>query len=372
MAPDAGPLSCTVDPEHVWKIGRDSGSDRTVGLAAGATSFGVVWTQVPEGRAISEVHGLALSSSGTLGTPQQISQPPGVKRPPTIVPVGTAWVAGWVDNSIDVFDVRTRALASDLSPQSGSSLVTITDTPAALEDNPVFLESSSGVLLAWIEDDMTALTRTVRVRALDTSGAPTGPAQTASASDHRPGQLAIGELSDGPVLVWTEGSDGTGEVYLQPLTESGAADGAATALSIEANADGTIDAALFPSGGAIVFGALVEGVRRDVRFRALDGEGTPLGDERVLGNGTDASIAAFAGGYAVSYRTAGAAPEIHLVLVSSVGEVLDEIMVSGAAAGGGRTTLRASGDGRVAIAWADHTDTGVNIELAYVTCGAGG
>ncbi len=373
---DAGPPTCTIDPTHVWKIAHeDVASDRTVGLAAGGSAFGVVFTQAPAGGTTPEVHGLRLSSDGTLGTPQQITQPPGAKRPPTLAAVGTAWVASWVDNGSSTFEVRTRALASDLSVASGSTVHDITATATALEDNPVLIESSSGLLLAWVEDDMTALTRTARTRALDITGAPTADAQTASGDARTPGQLALGEIGSGPVLLWTEGSAGAGEVYVQLLRSSGATSGTATPISTEANADGTIDAVLHPSGGAVVFGALVGGVRSEVRFRPLDTAGAPTSDERVLATGTDASIAAFAGGYAISYRAAASGttpPEVHLLLVDAVGDVVDDIVVSQAAEHGGRTTVRVSGDGQIAVAWADQAETGTNIQLAHIACGTGG
>jgi hypothetical protein len=371
----AGPPACTLDPSHVWKIGRDVSGDRTVGLAAGGDAFGLVWTQVPTDGAVPEVHGVRLSSTGELGSPQQISEPPGAKRPPTVAAVGTTWIAAWVDNSEDAFEVRTRALASDLSVSAATSVNTVTDTPTALEDNPLFIETSSGLMLAWVEDDMVALTRTARDRMLDTMGVPSGAAQTASAAERQPGQLAGGELASGPHLVWTEGMDGIGEVYLQPLTSSGASDGAATAISAEANADGTIDAVLHPSGGAVVFGALVDGVRSEVRFRAFDGDGTPSGDERVMGNGSDASIASFAGGYAISYRAAASEttpPQIHLLLADLVGDVVEDLIIADAAPSGGRTTVRVSGDGQIAVAWADRADPGTDIDVALITCGSGG
>ncbi len=222
---------------------------------------------------------------------------------------------------------------------------------------------------------MTALTRTARTRAVSSSGAPTAAAQAASASDRRPGALAGGQSGSGPLLIWTEGSAGTGDVYLQPLNSSGAMQGTATAITMEANADGTLDAVVFPSGGAIVFGALVDGVHPEVRFRAIDDTGMPTGDERVLGTGKDGSIAAFAGGFVVSYRTVASGttpPEIHVLLVSALGDVVEDIMLVQAAPSGGRTTIRVSGDGQIAVTWANATDTGVDVQLAFLSCGTGG
>jgi hypothetical protein len=145
-------------------------------------------------------------------------------------------------------------------------------------------------------------------------------------------------------------------------------------LNAESNADGTVDAA-FVGGGAVVFGALVEASLRQVRFRAVDDMGAPLGDERALtvfpSVGTDASIAAFAGGYVVTYRRLpgeGMPAQIRLLLVTELGDVVSETTVADAAVSGGRTTVRVSGEGRMAVSWADVIEGATVVRLALLRC----
>ncbi|HEY8430956.1 MAG TPA: hypothetical protein VIL20_21405 [Sandaracinaceae bacterium] len=377
MPDGGGAVHCTVDPAHVHELGADPfGGDRIVGLAAGATSFAVVWTQVPEGQSIQQVVGRRIESSGELAGSGPVTITPGRsgrKQWPVVAATGSSWVVAWIDNSSDAFEVYTQGLATDLAP-TGTAMP-VTATPARMEDNAVLLDRSGGLMLAWVED-MTAGTRVARAQPLATDGTPTGGIATASNAEDRPGQIAIGELADGPVLVWSEGMGGRSTVYMQGLTSAGAVRGPRVRVSADAeeNSDGTVDAALAPSGGAIVFGALVSGIRPEVRFRAIGPEGELLGDERVLAHGNGASVARFAGGFAVAYRApaSGETPaQIRLMLVSALGDVVAEVPVVDAPTEGGRTTVRVSGDGRIGIAWAEPSDAGTAIGAAVVTCGVG-
>lgn len=374
-SPDGGAASCVVDPDRVYKLGTDP-TNRTdiVGLAAGATSFAVVWPQLPEGGGgITELHGERLASTGARGTTQRITTRSGVKRSAAIAAVGTSWVVAWVDNATDAFEVRSMGLGADLAP-GAATVHDLSATPTLSEDGAVFLHSSTGLMLAWIEDDMSALTRVARAQRVASDGAPMGTAGTASSTGQRPGQLATGELGAGPVLVWSEGIGGSAAVYLQGITTSGGTRGARNRLNTEDNAEGSVDAALLPGGGAVVFGVLVEGVRREVRFREVPPDGAPTAaqPERVLAAGTGASIARFAGGYAVSYRApaSGETPaQVHLMLVDVNGDVVADLPVLDAAPDGARTTVRVSGDGQIAIAWADRAAAGTDIRAAVIRCG---
>jgi hypothetical protein len=58
-----------------------------------------------------------------------------------------------------------------------------------------------------------------------------------------------------------------------------------------------------------------------------------------------------------------------LLLVSALGEVLDDVVVAQAQDSGGRTTLRVSGDGQIGISWADRQSAGTDIRFALVRCG---
>jgi hypothetical protein len=371
---DAGPLSCSVAAADVHKLGSDGMTiDRTVGFASAGSAFGLVWSGwIDEELATRGVLGARLDSQGELGAMTTISAPPGLKRPPALVPVGTSWIAAYVDNAGGTFELYTQALAADLSASGDRHPVT--STAAVLEDNPVFFSSATGVLLAWVEEDTLTLARSVRVRTIADDGTPTGSAQIASDDAHSPGQVALAETSEGPVLLYGALDGEVTRLFLQPLTDSGAIEGAFRTLDEEMNADGTVDAALTSSGGAVVFGTLTGGVRPEVRFRALAGNGAPIGDERILRDGSGASIAYFAGGFVVSYRAPASGedgPQVRALLVDQLGEVVLDVPVADASLEGGRTTVSVSGDGQIAIAWADRAGGGMDMRAALLRCGGG-
>ena len=112
------------------------------------------------------------------------------------------------------------------------------------------------------------------------------------------------------------------------------------------------------------------------RSRACDSAGACAGAERPLVSppttASDASIAAFAGGFAVSYRADngdGMGPQIMLALVDFIGEVHETIPVAPAAATGGRTTIRVTGTGDLAIAWADEGAASTDLFAQVIPCG---
>jgi hypothetical protein len=358
---DAGTLGCVADPELIYKLGDEQGGrDRVIGLAAGGGQFAALWTELVDGR--PDMFGVRMASDGTLGTPQRLTDNTSREQTPSIVAIGTSWLAAWTDNHETVgFEVRAQPLSTDVVPMGTITSLTATDT--LLEEAPVLFRGSDGVRVAWLEQSATT---TIRTRPLDDDGSPRGATATASSTGNAP--LAFGELAAGPVALWIAG----GHALLQRLTVDGAMNGAPIELDETGNASGTIDAAITASGGAVVFGALVSGVRREVRFRAIGPGGERLFDERILGEGSDASIADFAGGFAVSYRAVTATGvELRLALLGPTGDLIDEVTVTEVSAEGGRTTLRVSGDGQMAIAWGDRSTTSLGISLASIQCGAG-
>ena len=368
---DGGMVSCAVSPSDRHLLSTESGErPRIIGLDGSSDSFGIVWNEIRDGR--PDLFGVVLSPSG-LGAEQRFTDQPSRENPPTIVASGTGWLVAWVDNHESTgFEIRTQTAAANLSPTGTTNR--LTNTPALLEDNPTLVNLAAGPMLVWSEDDMILHTRIAKAATLSLSGTASGSVETFSTDAQRPGQVALGELADGPVALWTEGTGLSQDLLLQRMTASGARTGEPIMVSTEGNADGTVDAALGVTGGAVVFGVLVGGVRREVRFRAMDADGVLVGDERSLLpsgiTGTDASITRFAGGYAVAFRgTDDTGVKIFLLLVSGDGELLDQIAVSDAAAFGGRVTLRASASGHLGLAWVDTADASTDVVAALVRCG---
>jgi hypothetical protein len=377
IAIDAGPREAndadvTLDPsgcvaDQVFTLGHDGEAHpgRIVGLAASVDSFGIVWNELRASVGQVDVYGIRLSSTGVLGPEQAITMNASRERAPAIVSLDGTWIAAWVDNSSGENDLRARALSAELAPIGAQQ--DISDTRELDEDSPSFAPQGSALLLGWIETDPSSGASVLRMRALGADAVPFAAPSTASST--RPAPFASGELSDGPALLWADPD--TKDVMLQKITTEGATRGTTSVISLESNADGTLDAALTPAGGAVVFGALVSGARREVRFRALDASGAPIDTERVIGAGSDASIAAFAGGFAVSYRASSfrsAPPQIRIAFVTALGDVIVQAAVADALDEGGRTSVRASGDGQLAIAWADRSVSGTDVRAALVSC----
>src|SRR5690606_11329245 len=138
-------------------------------------------------------------------------------------------------------------------------------------------------------------------------------------------------------------------------------------------ADGTVDLAMNESGGAVVFGVSVGGVRPEGRGRLLDDADDPSAPERVItvapASGRDASIAAFAGGYPVAYRgVEGGTSPIRDSFVAANPEVLTSHDVTPVTPTGGRVTIRVTGEGLIYLAWADVDATTTTIRAARVRC----
>lgn len=372
---DAGPAECVTSAAERHLLSTDPArGDRVVGFAAGGDAFGVIWAETREGQ--PDVFGRRVPTRGALGAEQRVTGQPSRELPPSLAAFGTAWLAAWVDNDgSEGFEVRTQQLGADLAPTGTVHRLTATDT--LREDNALIHVMGEGPFLLWTEDDMRAGTRTARARTLTADGGARGTIQAVSEAGQRPAQIALGELADGPVAIWTEGIGLEQDVLLQPLTRDGARRGAPVPITAERNADGTVDAALRPTtGGAIVFGVLVEGVRREVRFRAMRADGTLVGSETPLfappRRGSDASIAVFAGGYAVAFRGADDGVEgsrVYLYFVDGVGNVLSELDLGPASDAGGRVTVRATGDGHLGVAWADAETDGHAIRVQVIRCG---
>lgn len=373
---DGGVIGCafTFDPESdVMLLSTDSvARERIVPLASNASGFVAIWTETALG--IPDVYGRQLAPDGRLQAKQPITTDTSRAIDPTITAVGTDYLASWVDNSEGGFEVYARTLGSDL--MSPGTTHRLTDN-SNRDDSPALLPTSSGVLAAWIEDDMVAATRTAHTRQLSVDGEPTAAADPVTGSDQAPGAPVLAPRSGGSALVWAEKELDDSNVVLMPLDASGGAAGTAVTLNTEGNANGTVDAALTESGGAVVFGVSVAGVRPEVRFQAVTGSGARLGDEIILTrtpeSGRDASIVGFRGGYLVTYRAIEdeglTEPTLRITLLSATGDRLETHDLVPVAATGGRTTVRVSpGGDAIAVTWADPTASETEIRMARIAC----
>jgi len=361
---DGGMSSCELGGADVLELASDLRmSDRVVGLAAGDTDWAITWHQSVKGFDEIFVAGVGVTGDATV---HQITSLGRLEHDPAIVATDTGWLLAWSGNHMDLnYEMYSQSVGADLSPiGSPTRLSTFADG----DGSPTLVAlPTSGYLVAWVQGGMT--TNLAVTRVLGATGAPTAAARTITTAANAVVRPTLGFRSAGAVLVWGESSSVPPAARVLALDVAGAASGGPVAASTEGNADGTADVTMDLFGGAMVFGATVI-VRPEVRVRLLDGTGTPVESERAATTsaGRDASIASFGGGYLVSYRSADAAPVIRLALLDAQGVFIDEYDLADAAAGGGRTTVRVTTEGRVLVTWADTGVAGTRIRAARVRC----
>lgn len=226
---------------------------------------------------------------------------------------------------------QSNVFARVLDARAGTQGDRIALSNDAAEDAlPVIGGLSGGPFVGWVRG--TGMSREGRSLRLSSSGSP-GTANPIPGLGNLLGRPALAALADGALFAWVDGE--SRHVKVQPLTNTGAANGEVRDLSIESGASGGLDVALAPEGGAFVFDMRVAGVRPEVRFRAFDASGASVGLEKVLTRGeetgTGASITALRGGYAVAYRGAsenGEASMLRVAFVDAQGELLDTLDVA--------------------------------------------
>ncbi len=370
----SGP-TCVLGPADVWDLAEEVGvQPRTVPVAARAVGFGVAWTASQDGA--NNVWFRAVPLAGDPSDAVQITDDYALSRGPALLSLGDSFLVAWYDNSSGNFDVWARPIGTDGAATGSAQQIT---TSTLRDDNPALVRSGSGVLAAWVEDDMVGGTRIARSRMLSAAGAPSGSPSTVSAPPLSPAEPILTPRSGGYALTWAETRAGASHVIVVPLDATGASAGDPVTVDTEGNSDGTVDAHLGESGGAVVFGVMVSGVRPEVRFRAV----TPTGSvsdtlpERSLTigadeRGTDPSIDALGPGYVVAYRALPAGerttPMIRLLVVDSIGDVVVDGDIAEAASTGGRTSVAVAPDATVLITWSDIEGTTTTLRAARVAC----
>jgi hypothetical protein len=377
------PERCRVEPTDVFLLGTDAdlaASTRVLGVAGAADEFGVVWREAIEG--LPQIRFARIPSTTGAPSSQTLTEGAFVHDAPAIAAVSSGYVVAWVDNSADDFEIFARPV----SPSGLGAVQRVTSRPGR-DDAPSLVAVGDGVLAGWVENRASDTLRVAMTRPLDTSAAPAGAPRDVSDGTTSVGQPVLAPRMGGAVAVWSEPMEAMPDVILRRLDPQGAPTGAPEIISTEHNASGDVDVGLTSRDGAVVFGALVAGVRRDVRVRLLDGSGTPGMSEFALNVGAEyadsASVARLReatgwsegcrDGYAVVYRSypeGRATPELRLVLLDAGAALVRavDLGVPDISARGGRVTLRIAGDGQLLVAWTDGRDTTVDMRAARIRC----
>lgn len=362
---------CSFEAGHdLFRLTTDrEARDRLVRVAAGPSGWAIVWADLSDG--FHDVRGLALPSTGSMAPAVvDLTGDPFTELDPAIARAGNTWLVAYASNAEGAYEVYTRTADEALSPTGEPSRLTNT---ATREDSFSVAPVDDGYLLSWVRDDMVAETREVFVQALRADFSRLGsPRMTARMSLNASGpQLAT--VGDGAALAFVRTGIGGREIALQMLRRNGSSIGDPVVVA-DAGVEGTVDLVGGSDGGAIVFGRIVGGSRTEVRFRAFDEEGRWVGGTGIVSGspsqGRDASIASFAGSYVVAYRRVVSAAEATLVvaLLDGMGDVVEEVELVPVSATGGRTTIAASGDGHLLVAFAHSTSDATEIVAARLRC----
>ena len=339
---------------------------RLVDVAVSGSTFMVAWTDARS--AVADAYVYAWPEAAATGAERRITDDFAQTRDVQLAARADGFIVGWIDNTLGSYEAFTVPV--DLAGGT-------TTTPSRLTNNALREDSfrltelaSGGSLAAWLESDGAGGPTTARGNALDATGLPLAGPQTATTSPLQPTTLALSALGTGAALAWNH----AGTVYLHPIDSSGAGAAAAVAINTEGNASGTPALALDETGGAVAFGALIAGARAELRIRTVGPTGATVGAESILtpspATGAEPSVAAYASGYVVAYRSSAAdgTGTIQLAFATGAGELSSSLEVAGTTAIGGAPRVAVAADGRLVVAWMMGSATSAAINAAKVSC----
>ncbi len=273
---------------------------------------------------------------------------------PTTTATRTGFMTVWSDSKLGSFELFAQATTSQGEPASAESPLRLTRD----EDDdraPVVAQGADDhMLVAWRAERESDQGRTLLI---DADGTPQGAAHDILGFGAILGRPALVALKEGYLLAWVDAA--SRQVRLQRLSDEGAAVGAFVRADSDGNAEGHLDLAVTPAGGALIFDVRIGGERAEIRFRSLDGAGQLLGSERALNQSGERalspSIAAFRGGYVVAYRGALLADTaLHVMFIDAGGERISSIDVAAVHDLDLPIALRAAPDGlELFLAWSD-------------------
>lgn len=396
-ATDAGVPPCTFNPgTDLVRLGDETYVRvRRVALAPGPDGVLAVWAQSDNSG--NNIHSRYIASTGPVDSPYLVTNDTYLHRDPAVARVGSAYLAAWVDNS-------NAGAGYEIEAQPFTTAALPTGTPARVTNNTVSEQAlamtgfGSGALLVWYEN--VSSDHVLRAVVLDSTGHPTGMPVTIR-TDPSILSPSVVATSTGALVAWTElvagpatdGGTATPQrrVALQQLDSTGAMTGSVAYADQQMNASGTADLAMAASGamdggtgvyaGSVVYGVNVSGTRPEVRWRALNADGSvPAGSAEVpitglQTTGSDPSVAAYAGGFAVAYRVLSdpqiTGPAVRLVLADNAGANVGHLDVADTFDSGFQSNIEVGLDGGIVMGWMEQNTSTSQATLwaARLRCG---
>lgn len=331
-------------------------------LVFGPTGYGLVFRS---GGCASSLSTLRIDAAGQFGKPSLFFDDCQTMEDVSLLWSAAGFRMAWIDNAAGTREVRTMVLGDDLVPPMSSASTRITDN-ALIEKRPTMADIAGVTQLAWIAENASKQ-RGISGKRL--SGASGLVELVAASTGHKPKAMAMAQVGmENGVLAWVEEEESRG-VWLLSLDASGAPVGAPKQLTSLTSTGSSVDVATrVEDGGAVIYSVAVQNVNKEVRFRRLDEDGKPLGDEvKIVAaplQAKDASLARVAGGYVVTYRALPGgiitAPQLRMAFITKEGNPQRDAMgrtvsykLADATADGGRTTVRVSLDGQILAAFVD-------------------
>ncbi len=339
---------------------------RLVDVAVSGSTFLVGWTDARS--AVADAYVYAWPEAAAMGAERRITDDFAQTRDVQLAARADGFVVGWVDNTLGSYEAFTVPV--DLAGGRTTTPSRLTNN-ALREDSFCLTELAGGrSLAAWLESDGAGGPTIARGNALDPAGVPLAGPHAATTSPLEPTTLALSALGTGAALAWND----AGTVYLHPIDSGGSGAATTVAINVEGNANGTPALALDETGGAVVFGALVAGARAEIRIRTVGPTGATVGSETILtpspATGAEPSVAAYATGYVIAYRSSAAdgTGSIQLAFATGTGEFSSRFEVATTTAIGGAPRVAVAADGRIMVAWMMGSATGAAINAAKVIC----
>ncbi|UJR87050.1 hypothetical protein [Sandaracinus amylolyticus] len=359
---DGGTLPCTGDEVTLADLS-EIRNDR-VALAAGASAWLAAW--VGRVDTYTELQWTIVPASGDPPAPRS-TMLRSLLGGPAAAPRGTGYVVGYYANPEADYEVYALPVGANGAPEAASAW-RLTTHPGR-DDRLALVASDGGLVAAWNETAPGGASSAFLTRWIDATGTPQGTAHPLATGDEVPLTSVLAPATTGPYAAWSRESGSDSDVVAVPLDARGVSSaGASRIVSAERTAEGSLDLATEDDDAVVVFTAVAGGGQRQVRVRALDRLGT-LSTERVVGTGTEPSIARFGGTWAVAYRAPRAGGGADLTLAFLDTTLLPRSTVPlGPATTDGSLVMRATGDGRLAIARVDVEGARTRVLLTRVQC----
>jgi hypothetical protein len=378
---------CAVDSNKIYTVAERKRPFTSTPLAVDPTNARFIIPFVDTGDCLDTLHMATFGSAAEGGMPTDTT----AIKTCALVPeaVATALSDRWLIASIDSreppydvwltpYEAETGAVAQAQRISQGAPR----ETSLALTT----LQESDTALVAYANEDQSE-GQALYVRSLDNLGKPTAEAVKLDASPELYfTNLTLKPLGQGAAVVYVRYSLDykTSDIVFVALDAQGKPLRDAWVLTRNAGPSPSVDLTADSDGGGIVYARAEASIGRQIWFQQIDVTGlasllrdgtTRAPAQRIVNSpqrGIDVSIAKLRASFVLSYRAlppnnAGRAI-LRTYFLDRNGAIVGSSDVSYTSAGGGRTSLQSSSDGRVVLAWNELTETASALKVVRLPC----